>query len=173
MTGPVKLVSKLTIWTRNALSESSRAGYIALGCLFLLLGFIGALLPLMPTTVFLIAAAWAFSRSSPRLEAWLLTHRRFGPTLVAWRTNGAMSRRAKIAACTGKTIGYALFLALAKPPAWLALTVLAVMASVAVWIIRRPAPSTCGPRHLPILAPETPFQKRTVGSVPIGGLPCD
>ncbi len=49
-----------------------------------MLGFIGALVPLMPTTIFLILAAWFFARSSPRLEAWLMHHPRFGATLRNW-----------------------------------------------------------------------------------------
>lgn len=54
------------------------------GWLMVALGFIGALLPVMPTTIFLIAAAGCFARSSPRFERWLLDHPRFGPPLVAW-----------------------------------------------------------------------------------------
>ena len=70
-----------------------RLGWLALGCLFVGLGMIGAVLPLMPTTIFLILATGCFARSSPRLEAWLLNHPRFGPTLRDWRERGAILRR--------------------------------------------------------------------------------
>ena len=50
-----------------------------LGCIMLMLGALGAVLPLLPTTPFLLAAAACFSRSFPGLEAWLLDHPRFGP----------------------------------------------------------------------------------------------
>ena len=75
-----------------------RASWLALGLFFVGLGIIGAILPLMPTTIFLILAAGCFARSSPRLEKWLLDHKVFGPTLRAWRADGAISRRASSAA---------------------------------------------------------------------------
>ena len=104
------------------------------------LGIIGALLPLMPTTVFLILAAGCFARSSPRLEAWLLNHKRFGPTLRAWRANGAIPRKAKIAACAGIALGFALFVVGAHPKLMLELIVGVVMAACALFIVTRPAP---------------------------------
>jgi uncharacterized membrane protein YbaN (DUF454 family) len=68
---------------------------MAFGCLCVATGIVGIFIPGLPTTIFLIIALWAFTRSSPRLEAWLLGHRRFGPPLRAWRRDGAIPRRAK------------------------------------------------------------------------------
>lgn len=87
----------------------TRTLFPCLGCLKLALGFIGAIVPLMPTTIFLILAAGCFARSSPALEAWLLDHNKFGPTLRAWRREGAISRPAKCMACTGMATGFVLF----------------------------------------------------------------
>lgn len=126
---------------RSLMRKSYRIGFILLGCFFVLLGIIGALLPVMPTTVFLIAAAWAFSKSSPRLEKWLLEHPKFGPVLVAWRESGAIPRKGKIAACAGMIVGYILFFIGAHPSWWLALMVFAFMFGSAVWIVRRPLPA--------------------------------
>ncbi|KTW09954.1 membrane protein [Sphingomonas sanguinis] len=115
-----------------------RFGWLALGVFCVGLGIVGALLPLMPTTIFLILAAGCFARSSPRLEAWLLDHPRFGPTLRAWRRDGAMSRRAKGMACSGMAIGYAIFLLTAHPNAVLAIVVAFVMIGCATYIGTRP-----------------------------------
>lgn len=118
----------------------TRAMWLGLGFFFVALGFIGALLPLMPTTIFLILAAGCFARSSPRFEAWLLDHRQFGPTLRAWRAEGAIGRRAKAMACTGIAIGYALFWWGARPGLALGLIVATGMAACAAYILSRPAP---------------------------------
>jgi len=117
-----------------------RAGWLALGGVFVLLGVIGAFLPLMPTTIFLILAAACFGRSSPRLEAWLLDHPRFGSTLRAWRSEGAIPRRAKAFACVGMTIGFVLFLITAHPHRLLAVAVALAFIAVAAWIVSRPVP---------------------------------
>ncbi|WP_319530401.1 YbaN family protein [uncultured Cohaesibacter sp.] len=125
----------------NFWNGSASIGFIALGCVLLGLGILGAFLPGLPTTVFVIGAAWAFGRSSPQLELWLLDHPRFGATLRAWRTSRAIPRRAKVAACLGKAVGFVLFVVMVKPSLWLACLVLIIMAGVAIWIICRPEPT--------------------------------
>ena len=121
-------------------SQLPRWLWLALGLLFVALGFIGALLPLMPTTIFLILAAACFARSSPRLEAWLLNHPRFGPALRAWRENGAIGPQAKRTACLGMAAGYALFWWGARPSLAADLIVALVLAGCAAFILTRPTP---------------------------------
>ncbi|WP_447725695.1 YbaN family protein [Sphingomonas koreensis] len=117
-----------------------RASWLLLGFLCVGLGFVGVFVPLMPTTIFIILGAACFARSSPRLEGWLLGHSRFGPTLQAWREEGAIPPRAKRMACVGMAIGYTLFWIGARPGIPIALTVGAMMAGSAAWIVTRPAP---------------------------------
>jgi uncharacterized membrane protein YbaN (DUF454 family) len=85
-----------------------RSVYLVLGFIFIALGFVGAFLPVLPTTPFLILATTCFARSSPRLENWLLSHPRFGPSLRAWRERGAIPLRAKLLALAGIVTGFLL-----------------------------------------------------------------
>lgn len=115
------------------------AGVRAVGFLFLGLGLVGALLPLMPTTVFLIMAAACFARSSLRMEAWLIRHPRSGPTLTAWRTGGAIPRKAKALAILGMSLGGAVFVATVHPSVRLATAAASALLLCRLWIISLPA----------------------------------
>lgn len=113
--------------------------FLVCGLVLTGLGIVGAFVPLMPTTIFLILAAACFARSSPRLEAWLMEHARFGPTLRAWRENGAIPRKAKALACAGMALGFVLFFAFAHPGLILALSVGAALAACAAFVLSRPS----------------------------------
>ena len=109
------------------------------------------MLPLMPTTVFLIMAAACFGRGSPRCEAWLLRHPRFGPILLDWREQGAMSIRSKAMACSGIGLGLGLFCWQADAGVGLKLVVAALMAACALYLLSRPLPAQT--RAIPAQAP--------------------
>lgn len=69
--------------------------YISGACLCIGLGTLGIVVPGLPTTPFLLLAAWAAARSSPRLHAWLFNHRWFGPPLRNWEKEHAIATRVK------------------------------------------------------------------------------
>ena len=110
--------------------------YIAFGWSMVVVGIIGAFLPVLPTTPFLLLAAWAFARSSPRLEAWLLNHKTFGSLLRDWRERGAISRKGKVAALVAFACSAIVALFFAPMP-W-KLIPLAAAAIGGTWIWTRP-----------------------------------
>ena len=69
--------------------------WLICGTLCLVLGFIGIVLPLLPTTPFVLLAAYCYSQGSARYEQWLLAHPRFGPMVRDWRGQHAVPLRAK------------------------------------------------------------------------------
>ena len=115
-----------------------RVVYFCMGWVLVALGVIGAVTPLLPTTIFLIGAAGCFGRSSPRLEAWLLDHPTFGKPLRDWRASGAISRPAKIMACAGMTFGFVAFWFSAHPSLLLAAGVALLLLACAGYVVSRP-----------------------------------
>jgi uncharacterized membrane protein YbaN (DUF454 family) len=119
-----------------------RVLYLIVGLLCVGLGAIGAVLPVVPTTPFLIVALAMFARSSVRLERWLLEHERFGPRLVAWRENRVIPLPVKLTAWGSMIASLAIMSLTGR---WLAVAIAAaVMAVGAIYIAR--CPSTIPPR---------------------------
>jgi len=120
-------------------SRLARTAFFAAGWVLVGLGIIGAFVPVMPTTVFMIGALACFARGSPRLERWLLDHPRFGPPLRAWREQGAISARAKKTAVAAMAASLAIVVATSI--SWVvSAAVAAVLLAVAAYVITRPLP---------------------------------
>lgn len=108
------------------------------------LGIIGIFVPGLPTTVFILVAAYAAARGSARLHRRLLTHPRFGPMIHDWQAHGAVSRRAKWMALGTMSASALVLLALmALVPShrgWMGALPIACMAVVGTWLWLRPEP---------------------------------
>ncbi|MEK6798075.1 MAG: YbaN family protein [Planctomycetota bacterium] len=76
----------------------------ALGIFNVALGTAGIFLPLLPTTPFLLLAAYLFARSDPRLHGWLLSHPRLGPYISAFRNRNGLTRTQKLRIGSSLTI---------------------------------------------------------------------
>jgi len=110
--------------------------YLLLGWVFFGLGVAGIVLPVVPATPFMLLALWAFSKGSPRLEAWLLAHRFFGASLRAWKAHRVIPLRAKLIAWGSMlaSLGYMLFW---SHPAWWIIGLAAVLMAYGAWFIAR------------------------------------
>lgn len=118
-------------------SRLVRLLYALLAYTSLGVGLIGVVVPGLPTTEFVLLAAWAASRSSPRLSLWLENHRLFGPILANWRNGRGIARRAKQAASVSMLVALVIMLVTLPHGYWL-YAVIAGMALGNLWIWSRP-----------------------------------
>jgi uncharacterized protein len=108
-----------------------------LAWVLLAVGIAGLFVPLVPGTLFLIMAGACFTHSSPRFEAWLLDHPRFGPPVRQWRASGAIPRKAKIFACVSLLVSWLIVLSTGSSSI-VAVACLALFITVATYVVSRP-----------------------------------
>ncbi|MEQ9519897.1 MAG: YbaN family protein [Parvibaculum sp.] len=108
-------------------------GWVCVG-----LGAIGIVLPIMPTTVFLLIALWAFARSSPTLHMWLLENPYLGPYIVDWEKYGAIPLRAKIMAFVMMSASFTWLSLGTNAPKYVVIGVGVTLVSVATYVLTRP-----------------------------------
>lgn len=111
-----------------------RWAWFFVGWIFFLLGFIGVLLPVLPTTPFMLLALWCFSNSSERFHHWLYNHRFFGPPLQAWKKYRVIPLPAKIMAVTVMILSF-VYISLFRDQAWYWLTLTAMLMLYGAWFI--------------------------------------
>ena len=113
--------------------------WLCVGFLCLGLGGLGIFVPLLPTTIFILIAAFAFARSSEKLHAWIMSHRLFGPVIQDWQKHGAVSRRGKILS-TVSMILIVVISVLLDAPLWLISLQMLILGCVAIFLLTRPLP---------------------------------
>jgi hypothetical protein len=111
---------------------------ISLGWLCVGLGFVGVFVPGIPTTIFLIIALWAFTKSSKKLRHWLLNHKRFGPILNNWQQHKVVPRRAKILMVVLMSLAVVLFY-YSLQNLYLTIGLIIILVSVAIYVISLPS----------------------------------
>lgn len=122
-----------------------RMAFAALGTLFLLIGIVGAFLPILPTTPFLLLATACYARSSQRFYNGLMNHPAFGPLIVEWRTYRSIPWRIKLVAVAMMLITFSSSILLFIHDGRLQLALSFFCLTTAIWLYRipsrdRPAP---------------------------------
>lgn len=107
---------------------------IVLGFAFVILGLIGAFLPLLPTTPFLLLALACFARSSERFHDWLYHHRFFGPPLQQWEERRAIALSVKLTSLFFMTSAMIYVIFVSPAPPW-AIFAMAAVCAYGAWFI--------------------------------------
>ena len=81
---------------KKVLTKAKKITLTLLGFTCVAIGIVGIVVPGLPTTVFMIVAAWLFSISNPRFEKWLLGLPKIGPAISNFREGLGMPRKAKL-----------------------------------------------------------------------------
>lgn len=109
---------------------------IAGGCLSTAVGVAGIFLPLVPTTGPLLLATYLFSKSSPRLHNWLVTHKRFGRFISDFHEGRGIPLRGKIIATIAMTAAFSYTIYFRLPSRWLQVVVAAI-GGWALWFVHK------------------------------------
>jgi uncharacterized membrane protein YbaN (DUF454 family) len=121
--------------------------YFVLGWLFFSLGVIGAFLPVMPTTPFMLLALWAFAKSSPRFHDWLYRHPLFGPPLQQWKRHRVIPRIAKVMSISMMSASLAYLVFFTEQAYYVSILVGLIMLYAAWFILTKPSVAPVGNRE--------------------------
>jgi uncharacterized membrane protein YbaN (DUF454 family) len=122
------------------LDRTARVMLIGAGLVCTALGAVGILLPGLPTTPFLLLAAFCFSRSSERFHRWLLSHRWLGTYIRNFEEGQGMSRRDKAITLVTMWVTIGITTAFFIPLVWGQVALLLIAAGVSVYLLRLPTP---------------------------------
>ncbi len=114
-----------------------RAVWFAIGAVSLAPGAIGAVIPVLSTTPFVILGAFAFTKAWPPAAEALENHPVFRPIIADWRASGAIAPRYKFAARLMMLLALSLSI-VARLPLGLLAVQAACMACASIYILSRP-----------------------------------
>ena len=113
-----------------------RTFLFTLGFISLVLGIIGAFLPVLPTTPFLLLSAWCFLKSSPKAHQWLYNQPGLGKSLRDWERDKSIAKSTKVVAIS--MIMLSLAVLWMKPlMLWLQISVTVLLTVVSTFIVTR------------------------------------
>jgi uncharacterized membrane protein YbaN (DUF454 family) len=115
-------------------STKKRIFYL-LGGISLGLGLLGMLLPILPTTPFLILSGYFFSKSSKKIHSWILSRPYYGKIIKDWEESGIISKQAKIQAISALIMLFSISIIFLKLSPYLGLIGL----GIGYFIITRPS----------------------------------
>lgn len=118
--------------------QPSKTGYKVLAYLSMGLGIIGVVLPLLPTTPFVLLAAFFASKGSPAFANWLEGHSTFGPAIRDWRRSRVIPLKAKMLACSMMMLSWGILFMMGAAGMVLAISGI-FLACVASYILTRPS----------------------------------
>ena len=126
---------------RNNATHGSPARrlYLLLGWSFFGLGAVGAVVPGLPTTPFMLLALWAFSKCSQRFHDWLYAHPVFGPPLQQWHSHRVIPFKAKLLSVSMMALSFTYLLFFTTINAWILLLIALVMLYGAAFILSKPS----------------------------------
>ena len=110
-----------------------------LGWLLFAVGFVGAFVPVLPTTPLMLLALWCFARSSDRVHDWLYTHKLFGPPLQLWHEHRVIPLAAKVVAVCFMLISLFYLFVFLTTPVWVKVIMLTSMAIGCWFILTKPS----------------------------------
>lgn len=122
------------------LDHAARWMLIAAGMICVGLGALGIVLPGLPTTPFLLLAAYCFARSSEHFHSWLLNHRWFGSYVRNFEEGRGMTRPAKASTLLVLWLSFGITIVFFVPVVWGQVSMLLLAVAVSTYILRLPTP---------------------------------
>lgn len=124
---------------RDLADRGRKAALMIMGWAFVGLGVVGAFLPVMPTTPFMLVALWCFAKSSDRFHGWLFNHPVFGPPLRDWEIDRVIPLYAKVIALSSMAASIVYVVGFTQAP-WWAMAIMATTCTAgAVFILSKPS----------------------------------